>query len=105
MKHPYWLALLIGLDRLGAVVFFNVTDMCISSLCWVMLVYARRLPASSSEGELATKTLKAINPYRWQEELLLVIGRALEWIQPGHCKGSANSDILTAMRSISYLQP
>lgn len=105
MKHAYLLAILIGLDRFGAVILFNTTDMCISSLCWVMLVYSRRLPASPAEATLAAKTLEAMKPYRWQEEVLLVIGRALEWLRPGHCKESATSDILTAVRSITYLQP
>jgi hypothetical protein len=105
MKHTYLMTLLIGLDRFGAAVLFNMTDCCISSLCWVMLAYSGRIPASASERELADKTLKALNPYRWQEELLLLIGRALEWKWPGHCKASANADILTAMRTISYLQP
>lgn len=105
MKHTYLMTLLIGLDRFGAVILFNMTDCCISSLCWVMLAYSRRIPASSSEGELAAKTLAVLKPYRWQEEMLLVIGRGLEWLSPGHCVASARADILTAMRTITYLQP
>lgn len=105
MKHKYLMTLAIALDRFGAAVLFNMTDCCISSLCWVMLVTARRIPASSSEGERAAAALKSLNPYRWQEELLLLIGRALEWKWPGHCVASARADILTAMRTISYLQP
>jgi hypothetical protein len=105
MKHKYLMTLAIALDRFGAAVLFNMTDCCISSLCWVMLVSAGKLNATAAQKAIADTSLKALNPYRWQEELLLVIGRALEWHCPGHCKASANADILTAMRTISYLQP
>ncbi len=105
MKHTYLMTLLIALDRFGAALLFNMTDCCISSLCWVMLASAGRIPSSSSERTVADKTLKALNPYRWQEELLLVIGRGLEWLSPNHCVLSARADILTAMRTITYLQP
>ena len=37
MKYPYWLQVLLALDRFGAVLFFNCADMCISSLCWLAL--------------------------------------------------------------------
>lgn len=106
MKHTYLMTLLLALDRFGAAVLFNMTDCCISSLCWVMLVTAHRLPDSTlAEVSRAHAALDSLKPYRWQEEMLLVIGRCLEWKWPGHCKASANADILTSMRTISYLQP
>lgn len=105
MKHTYLMTLAIALDRFGAAVLFNMTDCCISSLCWVMLAMAGRIETTAAEKARAIAALDSLKPYRWQEELLLLIGRALEWHWPGHCKASANADILTAMRTISYLQP
>jgi hypothetical protein len=105
MKHTYLMTLAIALDRFGAAVFFNMTDCCISSLCWVMLATTGRIETIAAEKARALATLDSLKPYRWQEEALLFIGRALEWHWPGHCKASANADILTAMRTISYLQP
>jgi hypothetical protein len=105
MKHTYLMTLLIGLDRFGAALLFNMTDCCISSLCWMMLVSAKRITVTPGEVALAQRTLESLKPYRWQEELLLVIGRGLEWLSPGHCAASATADILTATRTITYLQP
>jgi hypothetical protein len=105
MNYPYWLVLLLGLDRLGAVILFNCPDMCISSLCWLMMVSAGRLPASPSQQSIVEKSILALKLYAWQEEALIILGRMLERINPGHCLHSAQDEILTANRTIKLLQP
>jgi hypothetical protein len=105
MKHPYWLTLLLGLDRLGAVLLFNIPDMCISSLCWLMMVSAGRLAASDDQHALVEKSLATLKLYAWQEEALILIGRCLERINPGHCLKSTQDEILTANRTVKLLQP
>lgn len=104
MKYPYLLTLALGLDRFGAVVLFNRADICISSLCWVMLVSSRHLSATLAEAAVVQKALTSLNMYRWQEELLILIGRGLERLQPGHCQLSAQHDVLTSISTIDLLQ-
>jgi hypothetical protein len=105
MNYPYWLVLLLGLDRFGAVLLFNCPDMCISSLCWLVLSYTGHLqPRSPDEAALVMLSMKTLKLWAWQEELLILIGRLLERISPGHCLHSAQDELLTAARTTKLLK-
>lgn len=94
-KKPYWLTVLLALDRLGAALFFNRPDLTISTLCWMVLTLeqARELHAVPPTDLLvAWAMLKAVDPYPWQTAALRAIGHGLEWLSPGHCARARESD-------------
>jgi hypothetical protein len=101
MNYPYWLALLIALDRFAAVLFFNCPDMCVSSLCWAALVYIRWPPycANGADVLTATQAMAALKLSAWQLRVLVRLGRWLEGINPGHCRKSAQDDGVQAERT------
>jgi hypothetical protein len=88
MKQPYWLVFLVGLDRLGAAVFFNRPDLTISTLCWIVRYAASDIRAATA--------LKSLNLYQWQRAILGWLGDGLEWLQPGHCIQARAFDLWTA---------
>lgn len=96
MKYPYWLVLLLGLDRFGAAVFFNRPDITISSLCWIVR-YALQ------DDVIAIQALSTLKLYKWQHWILLKLSSVLEWIQPGHCFGARATDIETAQSVLNLL--
>ncbi len=96
MKYPYWLVVLIGLDRLAAAIFFNRPDITVSALGWVVHFAHSELVAAAALRDLAM--------YRWQARALLWIGDGLELLQPGHCAYARASDTITAKSTVSLLQ-
>lgn len=96
MKYPYWLVVLIGLDRFGAALFFNRPDITISALCWVVRFAPTDLVAAAA--------LRDLELYRWQAAILSWIGDGLELLQPGHCAYARASDTITAKSTVSLLQ-
>lgn len=95
MKYPYWLVVLLALDRLGAALFFNRPDITISALCWVV----RFAPTDRT----AAAALTDIHPYPWQILVLRWIGDGLEFVNPGHCVHARASDTITAQSTVSLL--
>jgi hypothetical protein len=91
--QTYSFTVAIALDLLAAAVFFNTTDICVSSLC--------RLVQLRDAGQLTTpqeSVLAKLAP--WQIRSLRVIAAGLEKIQPGHCRLSLASDVARALRVI-----
>jgi len=80
-------SVLIGLDDLGAGVFFNRNDITISSLC--------RL---SQLGQLGPLKLAA-----WQIVFLKILAPTLDRIQPNHCELARQGDIARAQSMIALL--
>ena len=76
----------LGIDRLGAALFFNQPDITISSLCWIV-----RAGASSHRS--------ALKANRVQEKALLWIGDFLEHFWPGHCADARQGDLDTTERT------
>jgi hypothetical protein len=101
MKYPYWLALLLALNRFAAVLFFNCPDMCVSSLCWVALVQIRwpSYCIDSADVLIATDALAVLKLSTWQLRVLAQLGRWLEHARPGHCRQSARDDGVQAART------
>ncbi len=110
-RPPYWLTLLLALDRVGAAVFFNRADLTISTLCWMaLLVKDPRRPswsyadgtnldhAALDPGEqdtlIACRMVVQVNPYRWQFWALVGIGHALEFLSPRHCARARKDDLV-----------
>lgn len=104
-KHPYWLTLLLALDRLGAALLFNRPDLTISTLCWMALTIdaASRRAHVDPLDMVAWGLWKAVDPYPWQGALLRSIGAALERLSPGHCARSRASDLALLMATASLL--
>lgn len=105
MTYPYWLALLIALDRMAAVLFFNCPDMCVSSMCWVALVYRRWPPycVDATDVDIATAALAELKLSPLQLRVLTRLGRWLEGINPGHCLLSAHDDTIQATRTFTLM--
>lgn len=105
LRPPYWLTLLLALDRWGAAVFFNRPDLTISTLCWMALtvegIASGALP-TAAEKMIALKMYNDVRPYHWQDWSLLCIGKCLEFIQPGHCSKARLDDlaVLDATRAL-----
>lgn len=78
---------LIGLDDLGAVVFFNRNDVSISGLC--------RL---AQKGEL-----DRVKAGPWQIWVLLRLAVMLDWIRANHCEAARLGDIDRAKSTITIL--
>lgn len=90
-NQTYSYTLAITADFLAAAVFFNRTDLCVSSLCrLVQLSDARALTAPQSA------VLALLAP--WQVSALRQIARGLEKLQIGHCARSLASDVARARR-------
>lgn len=106
-KKPYWLTLLLALDRFGAALLFNRPDLTISTLCWMVLTVegSRRNPVSPTPPLLmvAWGMLRAIDPYPWQCVVLRLIGRGLEWLSPGHCNRARVSDMALLIATAQLL--
>jgi hypothetical protein len=103
MNYPYWLALLIALDRFAAVAVFNCPDMCVSSLCWVALVEIRWPPycIDGADVQVAADALTVLKLSGWQLRVLVRLGRWLEAINPGHCRQSARDDGVQGARTMT----
>lgn len=104
-RPPYWLTLLLALDRWGAAVFFNRADLTISTLCWMALnvqVWMERAQVWTEATGIALGMLRDVHPYRWQYWLLVGIGHCLEFIKPGHCAKARldELDVLDATRAL-----
>lgn len=85
MKYPYWLVLLLAIDRAAAAIFFNRADITVSSLCWIV------------------RGGYQLDVYFWQRLLLRAIGAGLELVNPGHCANARLSDIKTAQSTLKEL--
>lgn len=97
MKYPYWLVLLLALDRWGAAVIYNRPDITISALCWCV--------RNSLQGDpTATQAVVTLNLYRWQHWSLKWIAAGLEKIQKGHCVQARATDLETAQSTINLLE-
>lgn len=85
---PYVLSLLIGLDQLGAALFFNRNDFTISSLSGICL-----------NSEIDPSWLKEIATLKLspgQVKLLKVLAKILNKIQANHCSKAIASDLARA---------
>lgn len=78
---------LIALDDLGSAILFKRTDLCISTLCDMVLV-----------GDDAQLNLSAR-----QRAFLKVTGQLLNWKWPGHTAGSRQGDINRAESTLTTL--
>ncbi len=76
----------IAIDDLGAALLFDLDDTTISALCGVQ----RRSDAGDAR---ATSALATLHLKPWQRGFLRVVGRALEWIRPGHCERAIIADL------------
>ena len=94
-RGTYIYVLLLALDRVAAAILLNRPDVCISTLCWAVHFAAT--------DWRATAALEAMNLYGWQRAFLSRIAAALEWIQPGHCVQSRQSDIETARNLLNLV--
>ncbi|MDE2105825.1 MAG: hypothetical protein KGL39_51855 [Patescibacteria group bacterium] len=76
----------VAFDDLLAAVLFDLDDTTVSSLCGVQ----RRADAGDPRAAAA---LTALYLRPWQHGFLRVVGRALEWIRPGHCERAIAADL------------
>lgn len=81
----------LGIDRLGAAIFFNEPDITISSLCYIVRSYPR------------VKVDAVLKLYDWQRFALQWIGNGLEYFWPGHCTRARSGDIETTTRARQLL--
>lgn len=97
-QHTYLHTICVGLDDFWAGVLFNRDDTTISSLCGLV----RRM----DRGDRAARNaiLIALLMRAWQINLLRVIGRALEFVRPGHCEAAIAADIERAGRTHALLE-
>lgn len=84
-KVTYFKRFWRGFDRFGAAVIYNIEDVTISSLCWVVL--------NADTNITAKKALVTLRLAPWQHATLKWIGHGLEFFWPGHCEGARISDI------------
>lgn len=95
--YPYWIVLLLALDRFGAAIVFNRPDITISTLCWIVLYATQGDP-------IAVEALTILNLYGWQHWILKQIASGLEWMFPGHCIQSRATDLETSQSTINLLE-
>lgn len=91
-SKTYTHTLAIGIDSLGAAIFFNEPDLTISSLAWIV-----RSGSSAQQRQLEL--------YGWQRSALVAIGAALEYFWPGHCASARLGDISRSERTTNLLGP
>lgn len=89
-ENTYSHNVLIGLDQLGAAIFFNRNDLTISSLCGLVL--------------LDDRWIAILKLSSWQVKTLKVLGRVLNWIQANHCPNAILGDQARANFTLMTLQ-
>lgn len=85
----YALTVLIGLDQLGAAIFFNRNDTTISALAGLAL---KQEPG-----------VDILGLSQWQMKTLRVIGRALNKTQKDHCTMAIQGDLARAKSTQTIL--
>lgn len=103
----YVYVLLLALDRFAAAALYNRSDITISSLAWVVLTaaQARARPQVQALDMVAFKALEKLRLSKWQMRSLLYVGKALEWLSPGHCAGAREADLNTCAATGDLLAP
>lgn len=87
---------LYALDVWAAMIFFNQSDITISSLC-------RMVQLADFAPGIAGPRLAALKLYRLQLWLLRRISSMLEWLSPGHCERARVADLARADRRKTLL--
>lgn len=83
-SNTYSHTLAIGVDMLTASIFWNDTDVCVSSLCGLQL-----------------RRVIALQGSNW---FLVQLGHLLNWIQADHCELSIAADIARANATLALLK-
>jgi hypothetical protein len=101
-SRSYAHMLAFALDILGAEIFWNQTDITISSLCWLVMA-ADELVAGPGEENYKLRLVR-LNLYGWQLSLLRHIGPQLDRIRPNHRELAREADIDRAARVSALLR-
>ena len=95
-ERTYTHTLAIATDVATASLFWNVSDLCISTLC--------RLVQLSDQGEASAAQLAELAKFsELQIELLRRVAAALERLQAGHCELSRLGDLARAQAVATLL--
>lgn len=100
--NTYAHTLAFTLDIAGALIFWNQSDITISSLCWLVMA-ADDLVASPGEENYKLRLVR-LKLYGWQISLLRHIGPQLDKIQPNHRELAREADLARAARLTALLQ-
>lgn len=85
---------LLGIDFLGAIIFFNRTDLTISALCRIVQLY----DAKAAGAAWAYQQLKL---WKWQAEALRWLAPFLDDLQVNHCQKALEGDAQRARSALS----
>jgi hypothetical protein len=86
---------LIGLDMLGAAIFFNRNDITISSMCRLVQLYDREAPG-------AAWCFRRLKLWKWQVTVLRWLAIFLDDLQKNHCAQAFNGDARRAISLLSF---
>jgi hypothetical protein len=84
-----------ALDITGALIFWNQSDITISSLCWLVMMAEK-----TADYRVRLDSLKL---YGWQTALLGHIGPQLDKVQPLHRELAREADLARAQKTIGLL--
>lgn len=87
---------LLGVDFLGAIVFWNVEDITISSLCGLVMNYDK-------DPSGWQRNLDMLKLYEWQISVLRWLGPKLNDIKANHCQLAIEADTARAKHAIAVL--
>jgi hypothetical protein len=104
-SNTYAHTLAFTLDVAGALIFWNQSDITISSLCWVVMMSDMQGEHYSTlRGVDYHAKLDGLKLYGWQTALLRHIGPQLDRIQPNHRELAREADLARAARVTALLQ-
>lgn len=86
---------LLAIDELGAMLFWNTPDITISSMCGIVMAADQHVEWKEN--------LAALRLYRWQEAILRWLGPRLNEIQANHCYLAIQADQARAQRVMQIL--